>query len=68
MFNTFDMYIQWFVLKGMTFDHDFGFSFPNFSSLLKKRGKRFKENEVTKIVIKFMHFCSIHTMKIKCFK
>jgi hypothetical protein len=27
-------------LKGMTFDHDFGYSFPLFSSFLKKRGKR----------------------------
>ena len=25
--------------KGITFDHDFGYSFPLFSSLLKKRGK-----------------------------
>jgi hypothetical protein len=24
--------------KGMTFDHDFGYSFPLFSSLLQKEG------------------------------
>jgi hypothetical protein len=36
----------------MTFDHDFGYSFPfYFSSLLKKEGRE-KENEVAKIVIK----------------
>ena len=37
--------------KDMTFDHDFGYSFPLFSSLLKKGGEE-KENEVAKIVIK----------------
>ena len=26
--------------KGMTWNHDFGYSFPLFSSLLKKRGKK----------------------------
>ena len=26
--------------KGMTFDHNFGYSFPLFSSLLKKRGNK----------------------------
>jgi hypothetical protein len=26
--------------KGMTLNHDFGFSFPLFSSLLNKEGKR----------------------------
>ena len=35
----------------MTFDHDFGYSFPLFSSLFKK-GEEEKENEVAKIVIK----------------
>ena len=29
--------------KGMTFDYDFGYYFPLFSSLLKKRGKKEKE-------------------------
>ena len=38
-------------LKGMTFDHDFGYSFPLFSSLLKKREEK-KKNEIAKIVIK----------------
>ena len=27
-------------MKGMTFDHDFGYSFPLFPSLLKKEGRR----------------------------
>ena len=27
-------------LKGFTFDHDFGYSFTLFSSLLKKEGRR----------------------------
>ena len=35
----------------MTFDHDFGYSFPLFSSPLKKRDDE-KKNEVAKIVIK----------------
>ena len=26
--------------KGMTFDHNFGYSFPPFSSILKKEGRR----------------------------
>jgi hypothetical protein len=26
--------------KGMTFDHDFAYSFPLFSSFLKKEGRR----------------------------
>ena len=30
--------------KGITFDHDFGYSFPHFSSLLKK-DERKKQNE-----------------------
>jgi len=29
--------------KGMAFDHDFGYSFPLFSSLLKKEGIRKEE-------------------------
>ena len=37
--------------KGMTFDHDFGYSFHLSYSLLKKKGRE-KENEVKKIVIK----------------
>ena len=37
--------------KGMIFDHDFGYSFPLFSSLLKIQGRE-KENKVAKIVIK----------------
>ena len=35
--------------KGMTFDHDFGYSFPLFPP--RKREEE-KENEVAKIVIK----------------
>jgi hypothetical protein len=34
----------------MNFDHDFGYSFPLSSSLLKKREEE-KENELAKIVI-----------------
>ena len=37
--------------KGMTFDNDFGYSLPLFSSLLKKRGKM-KKDVIAKIVIK----------------
>ena len=37
--------------KGMTFDHDFGYSFPLSFSLLKKEGRE-KKNEVAKIMIK----------------
>ena len=42
----FDLYKQLFYadystkLKGMTLDHDFGYSFPLLSSLLKKDGRR----------------------------
>ena len=43
--------------KGMTFYHDFGYSFVLFSSLLKKR-KEEKENELEKIVIKSNDFQS----------
>ena len=35
----------------MTIDHDFGYSFPPFSSLLKKREKKRRRNK-EKIVIK----------------
>ena len=44
--------------KGMTFDHEFGYSFPLFSSLLKKR-KEEKEEEKQKSRSKVMPFCSI---------
>ena len=37
--------------KGMNFDHDFGYSLPLFSSLLKKEGRR-KGDLIAKIVIK----------------
>ena len=37
--------------KGMTFDHDFGYSFPLFQSLLEKQGRR-KGECILKIVIK----------------
>ena len=42
-------------LKGMNFDHDFGYSFPLFSSLQKKREEK-KENELEKIMIKTYAF------------
>jgi len=35
---------QWIAQKGMTFDYDFNYSIPLFSSPLKKEGRR-KENE-----------------------
>ena len=38
-------------MKGMSFDHDFVYSFSLFSSLLKKREEE-KENELAKNVIK----------------
>jgi hypothetical protein len=44
-------YVFWIKQKGMTFDHDFGHSFPLFSSLLNNEGRR-KENKSSKIVIK----------------
>ena len=37
--------------KGMTFGHDFDYSFPLFTYLLKKGGRE-KENEVAKVEIK----------------
>ena len=37
--------------KSMTFDHNFGYSFPLLYFLLKK-GEEEKENELAKIVIK----------------
>jgi hypothetical protein len=43
--------------KGMTFDHDFSYSFPLFSSPLKKEGRREGERKA-KIVIKIMSLCS----------
>ena len=42
-------------LKGMTFDHDFGYFFPFFSSFLKKEEEE-KENELAKIVVKTYAF------------
>ena len=39
-------------LKGMNFDPDLDYSFPLFSSLLKKKREEEKENELAKIVIK----------------
>ena len=42
---------KWIEHKDMTFDHDFGYSFQRFSSLLKKSEEE-KENELAKILIK----------------
>ena len=42
--------IKWIDQKDITFDHDFGYSFPLFSSLLIKEGRK-KNNEEAKIVI-----------------
>ena len=46
-------YITYFTIeqKGMTFDHDFGYSLPLFSSLLKKKERR-KGKCTAKTVIK----------------
>jgi hypothetical protein len=35
--------------KGITFDHDFGHSFPLFSSRLKEEGRRKRELKVIKL-------------------
>ena len=44
-------FVKKIVQKDVTFDHDSGYSFPLFSSLLKNREEE-KENELAKIVIK----------------
>ena len=44
--------------KGLTFDHNFDYSFLPFSSLLKK-GEQEKENEYQKSWSKVIPFCSI---------
>jgi hypothetical protein len=46
----------------MTFDHDFGDSYPLFSSLLKKEREEVKENELAKMVIK----CHVFLLDQKC--
>ena len=45
--------------KGMTFDHNFGYSFPIFFYLLKQDEEE-KENEFAKIVIKGHAFLLDH--------
>ena len=45
-------------VKGMTFDHDFGYSSPLFFSLLKKEGEE--------IMIKSMPFFSILGLMYAC--
>ena len=49
--------------KCMTFDHDFGYSFPLFSSLLKNRDEKRRMNW-QKSWSKVMLFCSISVQKI----
>ena len=49
--------------KGITFDHDFSYSFPLFSSLLKKEGRE-KKNQVSKIVIKSHAFLLDHIIGV----
>ena len=44
--------------KSMAFYHDFGYSFPHFSSLLKKGGRR-RGEWIAKTWSKVMTFCSI---------
>ena len=51
----------------MTFDHEFGYSFPHFYSLLKKRDEE-KENELARIVIKGHAFLLDRYMKVKVSK
>ena len=57
--------------KCMTFDHDFGYSFPLFSSLLKKEGRR-KGEWIAKIVIKSNAFlldqCVVKQIKFSLIK
>ena len=53
-------------LKGMNFDHDIGYSFPLFSSLLQKREEK-KENELEKIMIKTYAFQTGHIISIILF-
>ena len=48
-------YLELIEQKGITFDHNFGYSFPFFSSLEVRR----KGNWIVKIVIKIMPFRSI---------
>ena len=45
--------------KGVNFDNDFGYSFPIFSSLLKKRKRRKRRMNRQKSFWKVMPFCSI---------
>ena len=46
--------------KGMPLDHDFGYSFPLSSSLLKKEGRE-NENEIAIILIKSHAFQLDHS-------
>ena len=39
-FQHYQVILPLIEMKGMTFDHDFGYSFPLFSSLLKNTGKK----------------------------
>ena len=48
----------------MTFDHDFGYSFSLFSSLLKKEDKE-KENELAKFVNKSHDFQPSPQIRLK---
>ena len=50
-------------MKGMNFEHDFGNSFPLFSSFLKKNREEEKENDLAKILIKIHAF---QTGNLKC--
>ena len=49
------VHYYWKGLKGMIFDHDFGYYFSLFSSLQKKREEE-KMNELAKIVFKIHAF------------
>ena len=57
--NLHSLYYKGIEQKGMTFDHDFGYSFHLSSSLLKKREEE-KENKLAKILIKSHAFLLDH--------
>ena len=57
--NKIYLWIRMIEQKALFFNHDFGYSFPLFSSLLIKEGRR-KGEWITKVVFKTMPFCSIN--------
>ena len=57
--------LTWIEQKGMTFENDFCYSFPLFSSLLTNEG-RWNRECIAKIVIKRHAFLLDHLQGIKC--